>query len=351
MVAEVVPSRPSIVIDGRAIPDLADGLQGLVAAEEQGGLCRCEAVFANWGITGQRLGFLWFDRRTLDFGKPFQVKLGNEVLFDGRIMGLEAQFPNGRPPTLVVLADDRLQDMRMTRRTRSFRQVTDADLAKQLAGEHGLTADVDLPGPTHPVVAQVNLSDLAFLRERLRQADAMVWANGRKLVVRRRGAAGSPVKLEYGDTLREFTVLADLANQRTGVVATGWDVAGKAALKHEAMDQVISGELRGGESGASVLSRAIGPRVETIAHTVPTTDAEATATAETAFRRMARRFLTGRGLANASAALTVGGAVDLVGLGPLFSGRYDLTGVRHLYDGPDGLRTEFDVERPGLKVN
>ena len=66
---------------------------------------------------------------------------------------------------------------------------------------------------------------------------------------------------------------------------------------------------------------------------------------------MARRFITARGLANPNAQLQVGGSVNLVGLGPLFSGQYDLTAVRHLYDGRSGLRTEFEGERAGLGRN
>jgi hypothetical protein len=38
----------------------------------------------------------------------------------------------------------------------------------------------------------------------------------------------------------------------------------------------------------------------------------------------------------------------LSGLGPLFSGKYYVAGVRHLFDGATGMRTEFTAERPGL---
>src|SRR5258705_8493580 len=45
-----------------------------------------------------------------------------DTLFEGRIMALEGQFPEGRQPQLVVLAEDRFQDLRMTRRTRTFKR-------------------------------------------------------------------------------------------------------------------------------------------------------------------------------------------------------------------------------------
>ena len=78
------------------------------------------------------------------------------------------------------------------------------------------------------------------------------------------------------------------------------------------------------------------------------TSTEAQATAEAFFRTTARRFVTGRGIAEASAGLRVGLRVDLKGLGPMFSGKYTVTAVRHRFDGTHGIRTEFEVERAGL---
>jgi hypothetical protein len=62
----------------------------------------------------------------------------------------------------------------------------------------------------------------------------------------------------------------------------------------------------------------------------------------------ARRFVVGHGTAETSSDLRVGSYVDLKGLGPLFSGKYYLSEVRHLFDNRNGLRSEFTAERPGL---
>ena len=131
----------------------------------------------------------------------------------------------------MVLAEDRFQDLRMTRRTRTFADVSDADVISQVAGDHGLTPSVGVSGPTHKVLAQVNQSDLAFLRERARALDAELWVSDSTLNVQPRASrGGSPVTLTYGKELRELRVLADLAGQRTSLEVTGWDVSGKQAL-------------------------------------------------------------------------------------------------------------------------
>ena len=342
-------SRPTFFVGGEEKPELFGGLNSLSVTENTSGLYRCEARFGNWGLKDSATDYLYFDRRVLDFGKDFRVKHGDATLFDGRIMGLEADFPEGRAPEISVLAEDRFQDLRMTRRTRTFADVTDADVFQQIASDHGLTPSVDAQGPTYKLLAQVNQSDLAFMRERARTIDAELWVEGRALAVKTRSKrAGPPVELTRGNQLREFRVLADLAMQRTSVKVGGWDVPGKQALEHEATGSAISPELDGDESGVSILQSKIGERKETLAHSVPLNSDEARSSAETFFRMSARRFVVGRGVAETRAELKVGAVVDLKELGPLFSGRYYLTEVRHLFDSAKGIRTEFRAERPGI---
>lgn len=345
----VIGARPAILVGGREEPELAAGLLCLTIVETICGMYRCEAEFSNWGNKDGTITFLYDDRQLLDFGKDFQVRFNDQTLFDGRIMGLEATFGEGRPPQITVLAEDRLQDLRMTRRTRSFFDVSDADVFNQIATDHGLTPAVNVSGPTYRILAQINQSDLAFLRERARTIDAELWMEGRKLhAVTRARRNGGNLELKHGGQLREFTVLADLAMQRTSVTVGGWDVAGKAPLKFEATESVVSSELNGDQSGISILQSAFGERRESLAHAVPLNSEEAQTLAETYLRLSARRFLTGRGIAETNSGLRAGATVDLKGLSPLFSGKYYLTEVKHLFDGRIGLRTAFCAERPGI---
>ena len=347
--AGVEASRPTLTVGGQHRPALEQGLLEMLVAEDVTGLFRCEARFGNWGEINGTTGFLYFDRAVLDFGKPFVVKIGDAQVFDGRIMGLEAEFPDGRAAELTVLAEDRLQDLRMTRRTRTFADLDDAGVIRQIAGDHGLTANVSLQGPTHKVLAQVNQSDLAFVRERARSLGAELWMEGSALHVKpRANRTGTPLRMTHGKELREFSVLSDLARQRTAVSVTGWDVAGKQAVKYDATDQVVQGELEQGTSGAKLLREKIGERKDTFAHMVPMTSREAQDRAEAAFRAQARRFLTARGVAEPNGRLRVGAHVDLQGLGPMFSGKYYVAEVTHVFDGKKGIRTEFKAERAGL---
>ena len=342
-------ARPTVAIAGEDRAFLGEGLTKLLVSEGVEGLFRCEATFGNWGSREGRTDFLYFDRSLLDFGKAFTIKLERDVLFEGRIIGLEAHFPEGRPPEIVVLAEDRFQDLRMTRRTRTFTDVTDADVVGTIAGDHGLTPRVDAPGPTYRVLAQVNQSDLAFLRERARSIDAELWMDDRNLHVQARTKRGSsPVRLTFGAQLRSFVASADLAGQRTAVKVSGWDVASKESLEHEAASAAIAGEVGSDDSGPKILESALGKRAETVAHAVPLGADEARARAEGYFRTLARRFVRGRGVAEISTGLRVGRQVELDGVGPLFNGKYYVADVCHRFDGEEGIRTEFSVERPAI---
>jgi phage protein D len=198
------------------------------------------------------------------------------------------------------------------------------------------------------LLAQVNQSDLAFMRERARAIDAEVWMDGSTLYAKSRANRnGGTLQITRGNQLREFKVLADLARQRTSVSVNGWDVSSKSGLQYEATESVISSELNGDSSGVSILKSALGERKEALVHTVPLNSQEAQVAAESFFKMGARKFLVGRGVAETDAKLRVGIKVDLQNLGPLFNGKYYVDRVTHIFD-VKGLRTEFCAERPGI---
>src|SRR5215217_4540927 len=187
-------SRPTVVVDNEVNGPLGGGLLTLMIVENTNGLYRCEAKFGNWGEKNSTTDFLYFDRRVLDFGKDFEIKLGADSIFKGKIMALEGNFPEGQSPEISVLAEDRFQDLRMTRRTRTFSDVTDSDVFTRVANDHGLTSDVDVRGPRYKVLSQTNQSDLAFLRERARASDAEVWMDGSTLHAKARSGRGGAAR-------------------------------------------------------------------------------------------------------------------------------------------------------------
>ncbi len=349
-------SRATILVDGQPDATLAANVTAVLVEETVDGLYRCEVTFNNFGepAGGGTADYLYFGRDVLEFGKEFGVQLGSDQpqaqVFTGRISALEANFPEGGGAQIVALAEDRLQDLRMTRRTRSFEDASDADIIEEIAAAHSLTPDVSLEGPTYKSVAQVNQSDLAFIRERARSVNGEVWVEESTLFAKSRTERGGSnnVDLGFGMELFAFSARADLAHQCTELGVAGWDVAAKEAILETAGESAVSAELNGDMGGATVLEQAIGPFKQRIVHSVPLTSDEATHMAEARYRERARRFITGTGLADGNPKIRVGTFVTLSGLGKLFDGKYYIVRATHTYDLTNGYRTEFDVERPGI---
>jgi len=343
-------SRPVFRIDSQDQTALGLGLLEMVVEDDVDGLCRGQVTFGNWGPVQDTTGFLYFDRSLLEFGKDFEITFDGTSLFQGQIVAIEGDFPEGEPPRITVLADDRLQDLRMTRRTHSWESSTDADVIRAIAQNHGLSPQIDLNGPTHPAIAQVNQSDLAFVREQVRAAGGELWVEGTNFFAKARPARNqTPVpNLSHGRNRRSFVVTADLAHQRTKVCVSGWDVSAKDTVTHEAEVAVLGSEVGNGDSGPSVRQSTLGARVDTIVHTAARDSSAAEAVANGYFRGIARRFLVGHGVAEGDPTLRVGREVEIEGVGPLFSGNYVLVQTRHTFTAADGYRTEFTVERAAL---
>jgi uncharacterized protein len=346
---------PRVLLSGQYNDGVSRNVASVLVEETADGLYRCEIGLQNWGNTGSGADYLYLGRDVIDFGMDIEVQLGSgdppPSVFQGRVTAFEADYAFGSAPILTVLAEDRLQDLRMTRRTRSFEDMSDSEIIEEIAREHSLTTDLALDGETHKSVAQVNQSDLAFIRERARAVNGEVWVKGTKLYGKRRQdrAGGSTIELRFGANLSAFTARADLAHQCTEMLLTGWDVAGKAGIRENASEGVVSAELNGGTGGGSILNQKFGERKAQVVQTVPLTSAEARNIVEALYAERARRFVTGTGsMASGDPKMSVGAVVNLSELGSMFDGKYVVVRARHTFNTTGGYQTEFDVERPAI---
>lgn len=342
--------NPQLILDGQDQPGINANISALEVEETIAGLYRCEIELLNFGVNG----YLYFDRRDIDFGMKVEVNTGVEdsanPLFTGTITGLEATYIADGGTRLTILAEDRLQDLRMTRRTRTFEDVTDEDVMQQIAQDHGLQTEFEgLSGPTHRILAQTNLSDLAFLRECARRINAEVMVDDTTLVVAKRTSRGSdPITLAYGASLRECQIRADLAHQCTELSVNGWDPQSKTAISEIADDSAIAQELNGLTGGSSILETAFGARKASLVHTVPLSTEEAREVAEARYRERARQFVTGSGTADGDPRIRAGTTLELSQMGPMFDGEYYVVRALHRLSLERGYETEFDIERPGI---
>jgi phage protein D len=261
---------------------------------------------------------------------------------------IEGVYHDAAPPELHVQAEDALREFHTTRRTRVFENMTDAQMMVVVAQDHGLQAVISLTSPaiTHAQTAQLNQSDAAFLFDRARAVGAAVWVEQQTLVVTDATPPATPNTLTYGADLATFSVRADVREQRTVSGVSGWDARTKQVLGASGSEDDLPPETTGlGWSGGRTVEATFGYAREAVVDEVPADESEAKALAVAHYRARASDFVVGRGVARNAPGLRAGRLIQLAGLGPLFSGAYQITRVCHRFDAEHGLRTEFDVRR------
>jgi len=342
-------ARPTLRFAGDVDERATALVQTMVMSESEGGMRALELGLSNWASTRDGDAEYAFDESdNIRLGAEIEV-YGGEVdqpreIFRGRITALESRHERGRPPELMVLAEDALQAARMARRSRVFRDQSPADVVRTVAGELGMQPEI--AGLTAPVRtwAQLDETDLAFLRRLLARFDADLQMVGSALHVSPRGdVRRGQVTLSVENDLRSLSVAADLAEQVTSLSVRGWDVAQGQAVTTEQRQGTHLGPGRG-RSGFAVLAEAVGDRPDNIGHLAVGNQEEAQALAEAAFDRRARRFVRATGVTEGNPNLRVGVHLTLTGIGTRFDNEYYVASTRHCFDPQDGYRTEFVAE-------
>ncbi|MFO7567694.1 MAG: contractile injection system protein, VgrG/Pvc8 family [Enhygromyxa sp.] len=359
MTEELLTSpQPLVRIEGELADALTIDLHSLRVAERLDGLKTLELQLLaaqDGDDPEQALEPRYLDGRVLDFGKRLEVVLGpaNEprVVFDGKVSAIELELAEGAEPRVCVFAEDRLMELRWTRRVHSWKDQSDADIARAIATRHGLEAQVEVEGPTWSAVEQWNMSDLAFLRERARLLQAEVWLEDGKLCFKSRSArTGTELTLVRGNHLLHVVARADLAHQRTAVRVRGWDARRAEAIDELAAGSLIRDEIGGvGKTGPELLEQNFGKRGSVRVREVPHDASEARAIAEAELRRRARSFVRVSAVTRGAPNMVIGSRLTLERIGKPFEGPgWYVTELCHTYDRELGFRTRFDAERATL---
>lgn len=347
--AAVYRARPTLRLAGQEDVRASELLIGMRIEESEGGMTTAELRFSNWAsTTDNRAEYAFEDGSRITLGTAIEVYAGDESqareLFRGVVSGLEAEFAQGAPPELVVLAEDPLGRARMARCSKVYTDMSPADVINAVANELGLRPTVSGLAEPMGTWAQLNESDLAFLRRLIGRFDGDLQIVGEELQVAPRGdVRRGELTLELHGQLARARLIADLSQQITKVTAAGWDPVGGSAVAGEA-SSLTQGGPGSGTSGADWLGRALEARSEHMGHLAVATDAEARAIAEAAFDQRARRFVRLDAVSEGNAQLRVGTHVAVTGLSPRWDNTYYVVEARHRYDVRAGYRTEFIAE-------
>jgi phage protein D len=346
MAGETISTLPTVRISGLDMPALTQNLVRMRMREAAGGLSSLELVLSD--VISTLDGGVVFGgtaRSPTVLGAPIKVFTGDvqspREIFDGMITAVEAEVGPETSSLFTVLAEDRLFQARKTRKTRTFTQVSPADLVKKIATDLSLTPQVrdGLDAPTGDWT-QMNESDLAFLRRVLERFDADVQAMDDKLMAGPNARdPRTQVTLTLGENLLRARITADLADQAAEVRVASFDPATGQPVTATATDGQLGPGT--GKNGAAVLRDKFSPWREHAGHLGPMTSAEANKVARALYGRRARRFVRIDGAAQGDGNIRVGTHATIAGVNPLFANIYVLTEITHRFDLETGYLTEF----------
>ena len=265
--------------------------------------------------------------------------------------------------------DHRLQ---RARRNRTFLNAKDSDIARRIAGEHGLPVGrVDPTRTAHDHVGQVNQTDWEFLRWR---ADALGYdfgvADGEFFFTEATNArtAGRTVPLRFPETLRRFAPRISAANLVPDTEVRVWDPGASKVSQTVVPTATVSVDLTDADPAA--LARPFLPRSAPATAARPcdpeTADLGPPPT-DKGFVLASSPVAAGAGIGSAAAELAAGAAerlgstvaeaegeavgdpsvrpgtvIEVGGVAATFCGRWAVTRALHVYDGA-GYLTRFEI--------
>ncbi|MBD1897112.1 VgrG-related protein [Coleofasciculus sp. FACHB-129] len=355
-------SYPQIKIDGDDAPAslMEDILQ--ISVEESLHLpAMFTLVIRNDYFPGREGDELWRYENLLTIGKPVQIGFKSSTtedadfddtqqgnILNGEITAIETHFTSGSQAPVVIRGYDVSHRLHRGRYNRSFQNMTDTDIVRQIIGELGITAGtIDESGGPYgfgdPVgyIFQENQTNMEFLRERAARNGFELFVQDGKLHFRK-PVAGASLALKWLQEIHSFQVRVTSAEQVDSVEVRAWDYKSKqviASTKSSQTTQVIT-DTKQGKGKATSTSFSSTPKMIVVDQPV-SSQKESDAIAQALYNELSGEFVYADAKAEGDPRIRPGRVVDLASMGK-YSGKYYVTTTRHVYQ-ERFYTTEFSV--------
>jgi uncharacterized protein len=333
-----------VKVDGSSLP--SDDVHAVTVQEDLSALSMFTVVLYNWDDECQQVS--WSDSSELAIGGRVDIALGYvddlHPVMTAEITSLEPTFTTDQPPLLTVRGYDYRHRLARGRKTRTFAEMKNSDIVRQVATEAGLRSQATDTRAALPHVFQCNQSDWDFLQERARLSGFQVYVQGRTLYFQQAQHTSSPtMTLALGQDITEFTPRLSALGQVDEVTVRGWDMRRKAAVVGSARGG--GPQMGGGASGSAAAKRAF-RRASAASLDLPVGSLDqADQAARGAFVGMALSYVQGDIVCTGRPQVHAGTVVEVEGAGRTFSGPYYVTSVTHTVSLEQGYETTLSVQR------
>ena len=286
------------------------------------------------------------DSHPLQLGAELEIKAAatgarsTTTIFKGQIAAVEPEF-TAKGCVISVRAYDKAHKLNRQRKTRTFQQMSASDMVNKIAGESGLSPDVESTSVVHEFFQQSNETDWDFIWRLALMHDYEVVVTDNKLNFRKANKTeGAPTELTWQDNMISFRPRMSGVQQPQTVNIRAWDPKNKQAVTGTASSPQTSSQA--GVQRAKVASD-LGGGTTAIADRVAANNGEANELAKATLQRMADAFFEADGTAFGNPAIKAGSQVKVKGVGTKFSGTYTVTSSTHTYRGTTGYQSTFQI--------
>jgi len=284
-------------------------------------------------------------------GNEVVVKLGYSRQFTkmiaGEIVKIDYSFDTGSQTTVSLIGFDKSFRLSRTKYSRSFLKMKDSDIARKIAGEMGLKADITSTSQTHEYVFQNNQSNLSFLKLRAKRLDFEVEVEENTLIFKetRHTKKKHTVVLKWDKNLMEFHPKIDITKVVDEVVITGWDPKTKKLVKGKAKAGDEKNTFGTKDGAKTAVSKYGSSSSRTFKVDSPlTTQEEANNMAKSKLNKLNMNYLTGDGVCIGEPLIRAGRNITVNGVGSRVSGDYYIVSAEHVFT-VKGYRTYFEFKR------
>lgn len=289
------------------------------------------------------------DNTMFKLGAKIEVGMGEsqsavEKIFEGEIVGIDADLAAHAMASFVVRCLNKGHRLNRQQKRRTFLQMKVSDIANKIAGEHGLSSEVDDAGAVHEYICQNNQTDWEFLRDLADRHDLrFFFGNDQKLRMKKIDASNASASVEYGLDLRSFRPRLSGVDQVDTAVVRGWDPKQKKEIVGKAT--TIKGDhsvgIGSGVGGDKSKVGFGGAATEMVVSRPVHSQGEAELMAQSYLDRRGTRFIEAEGLSYGNSKIKPGVKVKVKGVGTNFGGDYNVSATVHTYTPAEGYTTQF----------
>ncbi len=326
-----------IQVKGRSLDRLwYQALEGVQVRARLGLPTQCELQ-----LDGRQLGKL--SPRDWAMGTPIRVSIsnrqGDSELFEGELAGVEQSYPPVGGRKVNLRAYDPLFRLHTRQSVRGLKQMTPAELARELVSDLGLSVEPGDSGAARRWIVQHRQTDMELLREHTETQGLFAVVRGKKLHLLTLEGSKPCIELEQGSSLLECRFDAVGSGAWAGVTGFGWDPATGSTVDSRVSRPRSGRKVAWSRSGRKESMRSLVDLGLEDARQVEQA-------AQAVLDRSACGEISLWGVADGDVRLQPGCAVRIRGVDASLEGQFVLTAVRHGFDRLRGFVTEISSYPP-----